>query len=129
MDENGNYLFEFHDYQDQVADDKYLIRVKIRSRFSSAVIHNTWIEYSKNPNQPITNWYCSCRAGARVLGTCSHTTSVLWYLGYAQYDETSLNKKSSMNLIKFCQDYAQNEFPNEDTDTESEESENEIEDI
>ena len=34
-----------------------------------------------------------------------------------------------MNLIKFCQDYAQNEFPNEDTDTESEESENEIEDI
>jgi hypothetical protein len=45
-------------------------------------------------------------------------------LGYAQHDETALNKKSSMNMIKVCQDYAKNEFPNE-TDDESDPMESE----
>ena len=115
LDENGNYLFEFFDYHDEVIEGEFLIRVKIRSRFTFTTIHNTWIQYSKNPNKPITHWYCTCRAGARVLGTCSHTVSVLWYLGYAQHDQTALTKKSSMNLIKFCQNYALYEFRNDES--------------
>ena len=120
----GIICLNFLIYHDELNNGEFLIRTKIRSRFSSTTVHNTWIHYSKNPNIPIVAWYCTCRAGARVLGTCSHTVSVLWYLGYAQHDETALNKKSSMNMIKFCQDYAKNEFPNE-TDDESDTTESE----
>ncbi len=99
---------------------QFLVQVKIRSRFTFTTIHNTWIQYSKNPDKHISYWYYTCPAGARVLGTCSHTVSVLWYLGYAQHDHTALTKKSSMNLIKFCQNYALNEFPNDESEDESE---------
>ena len=30
----------------------------------------------------IKNWYCSCKAGARTIGCCSHVFSVLWFLGF-----------------------------------------------
>ena len=36
------------------------------------------------PNE-VTAWYCICRAGARVVGVCSHIVSILWYLGYARH--------------------------------------------
>ena len=35
--------------------------------------------------QPNGTWYCKCRAGARVVGVCSHIASILWYHGYARH--------------------------------------------
>jgi hypothetical protein len=33
----------------------------------------------------ILAWYCKCRAGARVVGMCSHNSAILWLLGNARH--------------------------------------------
>ena len=33
----------------------------------------------------IEAWFCSCSAGARVVGMCSHCAAVSWYLSYARH--------------------------------------------
>lgn len=35
---------------------------------------------------PIVGYYCTCKSGARTLGTCAHIASVLSYLGYAKHE-------------------------------------------
>ncbi|RNA24553.1 hypothetical protein BpHYR1_030126 [Brachionus plicatilis] len=50
-----------------------LISVKINSRFSSQVIHNTLVKYSpESIPQPILDWYCACKSGSRVFVACAH---------------------------------------------------------
>ena len=63
-------------------EDDHLIRVRLQSRHTSSRTYLLWIEYS--PTE-VTAWYCKCRAGARVVGVCSHIASILWYLGYARH--------------------------------------------
>ena len=36
---------------------------------------------------PITGVYCTCKSGARVVGSCSHVASILWYLGFARHED------------------------------------------
>jgi hypothetical protein len=69
-------------------EDDHLIRVRLQSRHTSSRTYLLWIEYS--PTQ-ITAWYCKCRAGARVVGVCSHIAS-LWYLGYARHKRIYLTE-------------------------------------
>lgn len=86
-------VFEF----DQSINEPGLIRVRIYSRFKNAVKHQLWIAYvilmdmdvdnaAEEVNEsPIFSYYCTCKAGARTLGTCAHVASVLWFLGYARH--------------------------------------------
>ena len=63
-------------------EDDHLIRVRLQIRHTSSRTYLLWIVYS--PTE-VTAWYCKCRAGARVVGVCSHGASILWYLGYARH--------------------------------------------
>ena len=63
-------------------DDPTLLRIKIQSRHTSSRKYTVWIRYSNNE---IVSWYCLCRAGARVVGVCSHVAAMLWYLGGARF--------------------------------------------
>ena len=45
-----------------------------------------WIKYSP---VSVESWYCKCRAGARVIGCCSHLASIMWYLGFARHQNLS----------------------------------------
>ena len=55
----------------------------LRFRADTLLPENTvWIRYSNNE---IVSWYCLCRAGARVVGVCSHVAAMLWYLGGARF--------------------------------------------
>ena len=67
-------------------DEQDLIRVKIQSRHISSKKHLLWIKFT-----PITvvAWYCTCRSGARVVGTCSHVAAIICYLGYAKHMSTN----------------------------------------
>ena len=83
LDINGNYIFELYE------EKANILHVKINSRHQSQTVHNIWIEFDhrlklKEGQNPIMNWYCSCKAGARILGMCAHITSVIWYLGVAR---------------------------------------------
>ncbi|XP_062596569.1 uncharacterized protein LOC134258027 [Saccostrea cucullata] len=59
-----------------------LLRVKLQSRHVSARSYLLWIQFDAGN---IKAWYCKCRAGARVVGMCSHVAAILWYLGYARH--------------------------------------------
>lgn len=66
------------------------LRVRVYSRFRNRTKYQLWITYLPNghvQNHPIRGYYCTCRTGARTLGTCVHITSVLWYLGFARHQE------------------------------------------
>jgi hypothetical protein len=59
-----------------------VLRVKIQSRHTQSKSYNLWIGYD---DTEVTGWYCQCRSGARIIGCCAHTASVLWYLGYQRH--------------------------------------------
>lgn len=40
-----------------------------------------------NNDPPVLSYYCTCKSGARTLGTCAHIASVVWFLGYARHME------------------------------------------
>ena len=73
---DGDCYFHIHE------EEENLIRVRIQSRHVSAKTYLLWIRYNATE---IESWYCRCRAGARVVGVCSHVASMLWFLGSARY--------------------------------------------
>ncbi|RNA30690.1 hypothetical protein BpHYR1_001974 [Brachionus plicatilis] len=111
MNDSGNYQFEYFEKAQE------LIRVKINSRFSSQVIHNTWIRYSScSSMDPIQEWYCDCKARSRVFGACSHVTNVIWYLGFARQNPKKIVSNKSKTFYNFCFDCSkQDNFENDDT--------------
>lgn len=69
-----------------------LLRVRVFSRFRSAAKYQLWISYRPTNNEEINSeeesidgYYCTCKSGARTVGTCAHIASVIWYLGYARH--------------------------------------------
>lgn len=65
-------------------DQTDIIRVKYQSRHVGSKCYNVWIQFNEIA---VLSWYCNCncRAGSRVVGTCSHIASVLWFLGFARH--------------------------------------------
>ncbi|RMZ99531.1 Vacuolar sorting-associated 13C [Brachionus plicatilis] len=99
LEQNADYVCEFY------GENEELVRVKIKSRFSSQLIHNTWIKYSTvSTMDPIQELYCDCKADARVFGASSHVTSIIWYLGIGHNRKDMLVSKKSENLFNFCLD-------------------------
>ncbi|XP_043476347.1 uncharacterized protein LOC122507609 [Leptopilina heterotoma] len=90
-----------------------LIRVRILSRFRNAGKHQLWMKYKtpvrRNEAEPIEGYYCTCRSGARTLGTCAHITSVLWYLGYARHEQNI--RYPSIALLNIILDAANRPIP------------------
>ncbi|KYN12423.1 hypothetical protein ALC57_15406 [Trachymyrmex cornetzi] len=80
-----NNVFEV----DLRAQEQGFARFRLFSRFRNAASHHQFISY--NPNEEnqlqeensILGYYCTCKTGARTLGTCAHIASILWYLGFA----------------------------------------------
>jgi hypothetical protein len=82
---SSSYMQEYLEGNSEIfvhQEDDHLIYVRLQSRHTSSRTYLLWIEYS--PTE-VTAWYCICRAGARVVGVCSHIASILWYLGYARH--------------------------------------------
>lgn len=59
-----------------------LLCVKMPSRHQSSKSYYLYVRYTSTD---VTAWYCQCKAGARVVGTCSHVASVLWWLCHARH--------------------------------------------
>lgn len=76
---------------DQLGEPGF-VRVRVYSRFRNATRHQLWIAYTQiddleaDPN-PILGNYCTCKSGARTLGTCAHIAAILWFLGFARHQE------------------------------------------
>ncbi|XP_018394741.1 PREDICTED: uncharacterized protein LOC108773430 [Cyphomyrmex costatus] len=91
------------------------IRVRVFSRFRNSTRHQLWISYIPTDEQnetmedgedenenPIQGYYCSCKSGVRTVGTCAYIASVVWLLGYVQYEKNV--HYPSTRLIESIQD-------------------------
>lgn len=97
--EDGDYQCEYF-----LVDEKYL-RVKLESRHLSRTVYNVWINFTLEKDEdPIKGWYCNCKNGARVVGTCAHVASVLWFIGFARNNPECLKPKESDMFFQYCFD-------------------------
>ncbi|XP_029679436.1 uncharacterized protein LOC115245314 [Formica exsecta] len=69
---------------DSLFDEQGFIRVRVFSRFRNATKHQIFIAYNirdadniDDEREAIFGYYCTCKSGARTVGTCAHVTSVL----------------------------------------------------
>lgn len=74
-----------------------------------------WIKYRVPipavEQNSIEGYYCTCRSGARTLGTCAHVASVLWYLGYTRHQQNI--RYPSTILLNVILDAANSPLPND----------------
>ena len=91
------HLSESGDYEVWVSQlEENLIRCQIKSRHKSQVKYHCFIRYDlSNDLQPIVDYYCTCPTGARTVGMCAHTASVIFYLGYLRQHPKTLLPYSS----------------------------------
>ena len=95
------------------------MRMRFHSRYRNAMRHQLWIAFieadengvlQEQNEEPIQGYYCTCKSGARTLGTCVHVAAIIWYLAYARYQENL--RYPPMNLLNAIID-VQN-FPDEE---------------
>lgn len=62
-----------------------LILSFIKSRFIKIIKHETFVLFDRNGStrEAIGGYCCSCKIGLRTIGCCSHTMTILYYLGFA----------------------------------------------
>ena len=88
------------------------MRTRIQSRHKGNTLYNCYITYSKTENC-VKDTFCSCKSGKRTVGTCSHCTSIIYYLSNGRYNT---NKKGTYNIEKI--------FPQHTLRKSSDESDN-----
>lgn len=89
---------------DRNLNEPGFIRIKATSRFRNATIYYVWIafneEYDTNSEEdPILGYYCTCKTGARTLGTCGHVTAIIWFLGFARYEDVKYPSLRTLQTI------------------------------
>ncbi|CAF4452172.1 unnamed protein product, partial [Rotaria magnacalcarata] len=82
-----------------------LVRARFQSRHSNNKNHIATVQFDNHKQQPIDAWYCTCSAGAREVGMCSHITALLWHLGVNKaVISTDNHPLSASRLIKAIDD-------------------------
>lgn len=66
--------------------DPLLLMTNIKSRFTSQTIHRVFvlIDKTQSGHQCVIAFCCSCKAGTRTVGCCSHVMSLLYYVTYGR---------------------------------------------
>lgn len=95
-----------------------LLRIRMQSRHTSSKTYQLWKKYEDGD---IIAWYCKCRAGARVVGMCAHTASIVWYLGFARH-RRDVSRIGVCDWGEFLGDATAVDSSESDSDNSSEES-------
>lgn len=106
----NNDSFEVQIFRDDIVethfpeycdDDPALIMLLIASRFMSGKVWRPFVLFSriKSGKDAILEYCCTCKVGQRTVGCCSHVMTILFYLGYAQYNDGV--KQKAKHLQKF----------------------------
>lgn len=72
----------------------------MKSRFRSTESHHIFvlIDKTKIGRDSINEYFCTCETGSRTVGCCSHVMTVIWYPGYAQYNEIHVPNPNITNV-------------------------------
>lgn len=104
VQEDNDRVFQF----DERIIEEGFVRFRMYSRFRRNTVYQQWIAYrfdgeddeddeENHGENPILGYYCTCKCGARTLGSCSHIAALCWFLGYARLQERV--KYPSTNLL------------------------------
>lgn len=77
-----------------------LVKAYMKSRFRSTKSHHIFvlIDKAKTGRDSIIEYYCTCETGSRTVGCCSHVMSIIWYLGYGQYNDIHVPNPNITNV-------------------------------
>lgn len=80
--------------------DPILVKAYMKSRFRSTKNHHIFVlvDKSKSGRDSIVEYFCTCETGSRTVGCCSHVMTVIWYLGYGQYNEIHIPNANITNV-------------------------------
>ena len=51
----------------------------------------------------VLGWWCDCPIGSRIIGCCSHVSSVIWFLSYRRWDSNN-TRRTSTDPLTFIRD-------------------------
>ncbi|CAF4659320.1 unnamed protein product, partial [Rotaria socialis] len=95
-----------------------LVRARFQSRHSNNKKHIATVQFDNHKQQPIDAWYCTCSAGAREVGMCSHITALLWHLGVNKAvistDNHPLSASRSIKAINDSIRFSENDSNSDD---------------
>ena len=76
-----------------------IIRAPTQSAHSQRRSYYPTIQFSADE---IIGWWCDCPIGTRIIGCCSHVSSVIWYLSYRRFesDNTRRTYTDPMNFVR-----------------------------
>ena len=77
-----------------------LIRVATQSAHSNRKTYHPTIQFSADE---ILGWWCDCPIGCRIIGCCSHVSSVIWFLSYRRCDFSNA-RRTSTDPVNFIRD-------------------------
>lgn len=71
-----------------------LLMANLKSRFVSSTFHRTFVLIDKMEEGPgaVLAYCCSCKAGNRTAGCCSHVMSILYFVSYARNGVQEVSK-------------------------------------
>jgi hypothetical protein len=102
----------------QQRDD--LVRAHFQSRHSNRKKHIATVQFNDQNEKPITGWYCTCIAGGREVGMCSHITALLWHMGVERGTvPTSAHPLSTSKLLAAIDDSMQFSENENDSDEDN----------
>ena len=79
-----------------------LVRARFASKHSNSKSYVATVQFSnEDEDEPIQSWFCTCSAGARVIGCCAHITALIWHLGVCQSE--IIHPNSALSATKFLQ--------------------------
>lgn len=67
-------------YLDESEEDENHLADVQKVQLASSQLDDTPPAFKK-----ILGWYCTCLAGSRTVGMCSHAASIIWYLGFGRH--------------------------------------------
>lgn len=80
--------------------DPMLVKAYMKSRFRSTKNHHIFVLVDKNKTgrDTIVEYFCTCETGSRTVGCCSHVMTIIWYLGYGQYNDIHVPNPNITNV-------------------------------
>lgn len=92
---SGNYEFQLckESFQPNfssygiTAEKPIFLKCKLISRHKSNKVYSIFIliDSTKRPLESIIESYCTCKNGARTIGSCAHVVAIIWYFGCGRH--------------------------------------------
>ncbi|CAF1143835.1 unnamed protein product [Adineta ricciae] len=102
-----------------------LVCVRFALRHSSNKTYIATVQFDEDDyDESIKRWFCTCAAGARIIGCYAHITALIFHLGVSRSEtDSSDHQLSANNLLPNLQDciqYSDNASNSDDHDDSSE---------